>query len=206
MDDAGILLSQRTGGGRAAALGAARQQQEAGRRNRGVEFAHDSPLEGHGFELSVPVSGETLERPVIGSPAIIFRENSWPSTIAARNTAEARTRCGFAQVPAPSFAADLWEEIRTGPRKAHHPADWYGEDRIAGGTLGTFCMPKQRSLLMSRGAGLQGAPQAWGGAGRRSGGIKPSRRGSTLRAWSSHEGSDTWRHRRTSRRCHRAGC
>jgi hypothetical protein len=73
-----------------------------------------------------PVSGETLERPAIGSPAIIFRENSWPSTIAARNTAEARTRCGFPQVPAPSFAADLWEEIRTGPRKAHHPADWYG--------------------------------------------------------------------------------
>ena len=36
-----------------------------------------------------PVSGETLERLVIGSPAIIFRENSWPSIIAARNTAEA---------------------------------------------------------------------------------------------------------------------
>ena len=31
-----------------------RQQQEAGRRNRGVEFAHDSPLDGDGFELPVP--------------------------------------------------------------------------------------------------------------------------------------------------------
>jgi hypothetical protein len=28
--------------------------QEAGRRSRGVEFAPDSPLEGGGFELSVP--------------------------------------------------------------------------------------------------------------------------------------------------------
>jgi hypothetical protein len=32
----------------------ARGSQEAGRRSRGVEFAPDSPLEGDGFEPSVP--------------------------------------------------------------------------------------------------------------------------------------------------------
>ena len=35
-----------------------------------ARFAVDSPLEGDGFDSWSPVSGETLEQPVIGSPAI----------------------------------------------------------------------------------------------------------------------------------------
>ena len=43
----------------------ARGSQEAGRRSRGVEFAPDSPLEGDGFELSVPLAKERRFRPLI---------------------------------------------------------------------------------------------------------------------------------------------
>jgi hypothetical protein len=42
----------------------------------GIRFASDSSLEGGGFEPPVPVSGDTPQRPLITSPAIIFRESS----------------------------------------------------------------------------------------------------------------------------------
>jgi len=52
----------------------ARGSQEAGRRSRGVEFAPDSPLEGDGFEPSVPRQKDNA-----------FRDSSFPTC--ARATA-----------------------------------------------------------------------------------------------------------------------
>jgi len=45
-----------------ASMEGARGSQEAGCRSRGVEFAPDSPLEGSGFELPVPVRQAKLTR------------------------------------------------------------------------------------------------------------------------------------------------
>ena len=50
--------------------------QEVGRRSRGVEFAHDSALEGDGFELPVLRDKASVPRFRFGPPSVISTDGS----------------------------------------------------------------------------------------------------------------------------------